>query len=411
MVNLKKFINDIGGGFAIPFAGASLVIMVAFGAALDINQAHKANSYLQDLTDGAALIAALDKDSDQAKKKEIAKTYIKAAFETNYKLKVLKVKLKQKKNGAVKVTTIAHLETMMMGIIGKDTIKVKVTSVVNQSASDNPVEIAFVLDTTASMNAFGAQWSKVVDALETLMIDMAANGGSGADEFRASLIPYADRVRIGNKKLKGIPILSECANSREENIGGNAHKLTNKTPKEVPFTGGYGGWGCPSEAVTFPTNDIKSMVQSLNNINPAGTGRFDVGLAWGYRLLSNKWRPIIGGGNWPKQKKVTKVAVFLTDGYSTIYEYEVGPVVDPQPWGWNKGTPEGFTNVLDVCTQMKNEDIVIHVIAVNMNVHFKPYLEKCATDLDHYHSVSDASDVVNAIGKIGKQTSVLRVSH
>ncbi len=407
-----RYLKDTSGGFAVWFAVVSMLLALAAGVAIDVNHAHRAEAYLQDLTDSAALAAARESGKSEKEKRKIARAFIKNAFDRNYDLNILRVKLKEKKDGTIKVVSTAKINTMMMSLIGRKTIKIKARSEVNQQASGGPVEITFVLDTTASMNAFGAQWSSVVNALEDLMLKLSDNGTGNKEDFRASLIPFSDRVRLGNNKLKGNPqeILPGCANTREENIGGNPNKLTNKTPKQLPITGGYMGWGCPNVAAVFPTHDIHDLIGPLKSISPQGTGRFDEGLVWGYRMLSNDWRTVIGGGDWPNKNKVTKVAVFLTDGYSTIYEYEVLPHAHPRPWGWNKGTPEGFANVLDVCNQMKSDNIVIYVIAVNINVHFKPYLQKCASGADKYFTVSNAGQVIDVIGSIGTTTSDLRLT-
>lgn len=207
-----------------------------------------------------------------------------------------------------------------------------------------------------------------------------------------------------------------CTEPRAQLVDGNPHTLTNQKPNQLLFTpsttGTYGYVNaCPNVPITYPTDNISKVKAELKKISPAGTGRFDIGLAWGHRMLSNKWRKEIGGGKWPNKKTVTKVAVFLTDGYSYAYEQEVGPPADPRPWGWNNGTPEGFANLANVCQQMKDDNIQLHVIGVNVQSHALTTLKACATDADHYHKVSSVNDVLDAIGEIGVTTTELRLSH
>lgn len=425
MLGLKKFLKDTQGGFAIWFAVSAMALTIAVGAAYDLNQAQSAQSYLQDLNDSAALAAAHDKNAKTSKKRKEARAFIKSGFETKYKLRVIKVKLKEN-DDVVRVTTTAELQTMMMGIVGKEGMEIKVVSEVNQTASGGPVEISFILDTTSSMNNFGGQWNQVVNALEDLMTELETNAGNSG-QFKASLVPFSDRVNLGDKKFDWIDMsyLADpaaaaayrgCTEPRGQLIGGNPHALTARKPKKLPFipstVGTYGYVStCPSVGIAYPTDNISKVKSELKNITPSGTGRFDIGLAWGYRMLSNKWRKPIGGGGWPKKKTVTKVAVLLTDGYSYAYEKEVGPPADPQPWGWNHGTPEGFDNLIEICDRMKADNIQIHVIGAKTQAQALPYLKACATSVDHYYSVSTSYDLIDAIGEIGIKTSALRLSH
>lgn len=426
---LKRFIKDTQGSFAISFAVGALSTIIVIGAAIDITHSQKAKRHLQDLNDNAALAAARERHMETAEKKEIAKTFVEQAFDLKYDLNILHVDLKDGTD-TITVTSTAKVNTMMMGILGKDTITLEAVSEVKQTATGGPVEISFIFDTTASMN-FGNKWRDVTLALEDMLKEI--DQGAKKDQFRASLVPFSDRVNLGKFKqqwvdksfLKGgkaSKAYKGCVEPREETIGANTHALTNKKESEVQFipstVGTYGpaGWYrggvpyCSSSAIVYPTHNINKLKTGLSKLNPGGTGRFDVGLAWGYRMLSTNWRADIGGGKWPAENKVTKVAVFLTDGYSIAYQREVGPPAKIQPWGWNKGTPEGFDNVLDVCNQMKAEDIQIHVIGVNPHHNAKLYFKACATSPEHYHDVRTAVDIVEAIGKIGVTTSALRLS-
>lgn len=86
---IRKFTKDIQGGFAIWFAVGAMTLAITGGAAIDISHAHRAERYLQDLTDNAALAAARDHTLETKEKRKIARGFIKEAFDLNYDLHII----------------------------------------------------------------------------------------------------------------------------------------------------------------------------------------------------------------------------------------------------------------------------------------------------------------------------------
>ncbi len=426
---IKKYFRDTKGGMALPFAIGTMASLTLVAAGLDYTQTQQARRYLQDLTDNAALAVANEFDITSGEKEIYAHDFVSEIFDVNYDLVVLDVALTEN-DETITVNTTAIIKPTIR--LMRDTVAIQVSSEVNRTSRGGPVEISFVFDTTASMR-FGSKWEDVTDALSDMVGQLEK--GAGKDDFRVSLVPFSDRVNLGSKKFSWtdgsflqtgheISWYRGCVEPREEHIGLNTHTLTNKTHSELKFVpsthGTYGPagwyrWGgipyCSNSAIVYPTRDVEKVEDALEHLRAGGTGRFDVGLAWGYRMLSNTWRADIGGGVWPDEDEVTKVAVFLTDGYSIAYEREVGPVAHYRPWGRNKGTPEGFNNVLSVCDQMKDEGIEIHVIGVSPHENAEQYFMQCASGPEYYHDVSTADDIIDAIGEIGVTIDAPRIAH
>jgi len=425
---VKKYIRDINGGIATPFVIGTMASLTVMAAGLDYTQSQQARRYLQDLTDNAALAVANEFEITTGEKEVYAHDFVSEIFGVNYDLVILDVTLVENEE-TITVNTTAVIKPTIR--LMRDTVAIQVSSEVNRTSRGGPVEISFVFDTTASMK-FGSKWEDVTDALSGMVEGLEK--GAGKDDFRVSLVPFSDRVNIGNKRfawtdesfLQSASELSwyrGCVEPREEMIGSNANTLTNKTHSELKFVpstsstygpAGWYRWGgipyCSNSAIVYPTSDVDDVEHALEHLTAGGTGRFDVGLAWGYRMLSNSWRADIGGGVWPDEDEVTKVAVFLTDGYSIAYEREVGPVVSQRPWGRNKGTPEGFENVLSVCDQMKDEGIEIHMIGVSPHANAEDYFRQCASGPEYYHDVSSAEDIIDAIGEIGVTIDAPRIA-
>ena len=192
------------------------------------------------------------------------------------------------------------------------------------------------------------------------------------------------------------------------------------------LTAGTTGWRknapqCNSQPILGPTNDPATIMPAIEAISLAGTGRFDVGMAWAWRMVSPKWRDVwelAEEGHWgyPSQYgERRKVVIFITDAYTEGYRWEVCDTPGQgncAVLGSNKGSVKGFENMVDVCTKMKDESIEIHTIYVNGNAHGVPYLQQCATSVgNHYHEVANVEDLTNALEKIKSQLSEVRLTH
>ena len=157
-------------------------------------------------------------------------------------------------------------------------------------------------------------------------------------------------------------------------------------------TRGGGYPHCPNVAIVPPTNDINELITAANNFSKSGTGRFDVGMAWAWRLLSTNWRGQWSSGGYAAANATERrqIAIMVTDGRTNAYRYEVD---ETESWGWNEGSVGGFTNMVAVCDSMKVAGMEIFMIRVDGNEHATDYMKDCATDDDYYLEVTDNADL------------------
>ncbi|NNE56593.1 MAG: hypothetical protein HKN36_00650, partial [Hellea sp.] len=166
-------------------------------------------------------------------------------------------------------------------------------------------------------------------------------------------------------------------------------------------TGGLVGFGgnypyCPSVPITGPTSDVSEVISAANSITKSGTGRFDVAMAWSWRVLAKKWRTEWPGmpNSFSLDKERRQIAILVTDGKTEAYSWEVDK---ESHWGWNNGSEGGFDNMVAVCDGMKAEDIELFMIRVNGNAAASSYMQDCATSEDHYMEISTNADLELAL--------------
>ena len=351
--------------------------------------------------------------SKRAKKeiKRIARSYFKSNRISAGNLKT-KLKIKIKSNG-VKVQVKGHYRTSLLGVIGMTKLPINVIAEAT-AASSEPVELVFVLDTTASM---AAVWHASVGTFRSTLQNI--QDSSGNKNLFVSFIELSDRINVGTRNgawLNSVPAgWNGCVQPREENIGGVPWVLTDKTPYELKFDPSvkqvhhwwtYGIY-CPGEVVG-PTHDINKIITTLNAVRPRGTGRFDEAMAWGWRMISPKWRGLWGEPKYPADYgKARKIIVFATDGHTVIYEFETDR---QRPWGINNGSVAGYENLVRVCNDIKrNDKTEIYFLHFTGAPNLTSYAKQCASGDDHYFRIYNATDVDLALGKIGNMATDVRL--
>jgi hypothetical protein len=183
--------------------------------------------------------------------------------------------------------------------------------------------------------------------------------------------------------------------------------------------------GCPEQAITTLTNKKSNVLAAINALQyPRGNTHIPVGAAWGWRLLSPKWRGLWGGdmdsNSLPldyDEPLSQKAMILMTDGTNTMS----GSIYTA--YGWladghlGSTTSTGAVTGLDnktstICTAMKAKGILIYTIVFgnDSSTSSKNLMKNCASQTDYYF-FSPSQDTLSAAFKtIGDSLSKLRVS-
>ena len=413
---------DRGGNISVLFA-LSLVPIAGFSfAAVDFKMMSNVRHSYQMVADTAALAAASSPTDPY--------TTSDGYFDANTVLlpgtTIVSHGLQVDGSTFVYSATVTY-ETIFGSFIGVDsiTIDISATAVRNQSTAN---EIAIVLDATNSMG-FGDRWDDAVEAMETALKEIEASTVEG--NFYASYVPYQDRVNIGTSRAGWLNDEAPggwngCVEPREGVIGSYAFALDDTPPigderfiASHNLDGGLWERGgnyphCPDELVE-PTPSITAVAQAFEGVKRNGTGRFDIGMAWGWRLLSHEWGSYWGQSGYPStDADARQMLIFIADGNSNAYHWEVrsditGPD-DPElgelsedSYGNNKGTVTGFEHMEDLCERIKEDDIELLVMQIGGQDHARPHFQACASSEAHYFEFDDLDDWVAAF-KFAEET-------
>ena len=183
--------------------------------------------------------------------------------------------------------------------------------------------------------------------------------------------------------------------------------------------------GCPQQAITTLTNDKSDLGAAIDELlNPRGNTHTNVGAVWGWRLLSPDWRGDWGGAmddnNLPleyDEPLSQKVMILMTDGDNTM------PTSFATAYGFinedhlvTNDDPDDAADVLDdklleVCTAMKEQGIIIYTIGLGDELDATlPLLKSCASVGDYFFDARTTEELFAAFNTIGDALSKLRVS-
>jgi len=159
-----------------------------------------------------------------------------------------------------------------------------------------------------------------------------------------------------------------------------------------------------------PAVRADAVVQTaLDGRQSTGTGRFDEGLAWGWRLFSPSWTGEWGLAHYPSAYGEHETIVMLfTDGQSTAYDSEVltGPErgrTSPDgraKFGHNRGWPMGFAHLVDLCGRMKAAGVRIIMMQLEGNDDFTSNAKACASSPEDHFSVDGLTTLETALSSL-----------
>lgn len=450
---IMRFLRNTKGNILILTTSAIVPLIMLVGVGIDYSRVQRAQSTLQNAIDRTAVAIAKIPDYttfSAVQAKDVAIPYLREHFQNNRDANLLEDTVNVTINpaaGSVQINAQVQVNTSFLQIIGKGSIGAQKSATVSRGSGS--IELALVFDTTNSM-VQGTNWETATNALRDTLEQLKKI--SANSNFHISFVPFADRVNVGwdklswfsvpppdesivekfyndNSDLINNPLIvpkSGCVNPREQNHESFFYAVDDDAPTGANLFEPYVGSiitdingrdyvaVCANELVG-PTEDIDTIITAVTNSFSAGTGRFDTALAWGWRVLSPKWRgywedPTIPGD----YNTSTKIVLFMTDGKTIIYDTEVGGKTGfTTSLGFNYGTLEGFQHFNHLCDRMKAEGIMIFTVFVNQgigggNPAAIPYLQNCASENRFFYTINDTLKLVDIFKSLFSEFSDLR---
>ncbi len=238
-----------------------------------------------------------------------------------------------------------------------------------------------------------------------------------------------ERYRFTNKQnTQSVLFASNCVSER---IGSEAY--TDAPPSSAPVGYNYPSTraACPDSVTTPLSSSRPDLIAAIDSLQVEGTTAGQIGVAWGWYLVSPRFASFWGGTGAPAPHdtdKTLKVVVLMTDGeFNTPYcdgvvasDAEIGSYVGNTNLircPASNGDP--FTQAVRLCNAMKAQDIVVYTVGFNLNSSRGgsgvdtaiEVMETCATDkATHFHDTRSGADLKEAFKAIGRDITRLRIS-
>ena len=179
--------------------------------------------------------------------------------------------------------------------------------------------------------------------------------------------------------------------------------------------------GCSLQALARLSTNWTSLKSTVDGMNAVGDTNIPMGMMWGWHVLSPN-APFADGVPYGTAK-TTKVMVLMTDGQNQNTSNNDGNASfysgDGYIWqnrlGISSGSNAQRTTALDgretaVCTNMKNQGIVVYTVRVDVNDNNYTVLQGCASSPDKFYDVQDATQLSAVFNAIAGAIENLRIS-
>ncbi|MBY0427800.1 MAG: pilus assembly protein [Alphaproteobacteria bacterium] len=453
MLHILKMLWRDQRGIAGPIVAlAFTAIISSVGASIDYARAQMAQAKLSDTLDASALAAGSIVNAQPTQTVAVAQNYFNVNFPQGYMDATL-APLQFTNNVAGQppiITASATIPTMFMGVVGINTMTVAAHTEIATSSSG--LELALVMDNTGSMA--GQKLTELKSSATELVNILFGNANAVKDDLWIGLVPFSQAVNIGKTHTTwlntnafnwGPSSWGGCVDAQASGFDQDdvppttaGHKLdayfwpsdtynrwiTSTKPLKyasMTLTRGPNAY-CP-QVVTPMTNQKTDILAGINSMIAAGNTHVNLGLDWGWRMLSPKWRGLWGGtmnaNNLPLDygtANMQKVVIMLTDGQNTMSNGDRTAYWYLSDKKLGTTSASGAVAELDkrtlaVCNAMKAKGIVIYTILYDLiDKNIENLYTQCASKPEYFFSSPDYATLHKAFQAIGDSLSNLRIS-
>ena len=427
---LRRFAQARDGAIAIIFALALLPLLLAAGAAIDLGRAYMVKSRLGYAIDAAALAVGAATTTDEDELEAIMLAF----FDANYPAQELGVPATPVmviNESEVSIYATAEVDTTLMSIAHVETLTVSAETLVIRETKG--LEVALVLDNTGSMGT--TKMNNLKDAAQ-IFLDILYGNEDENELLKVAVVPFAGTVNVGTNFGFLRSDFDEddwhpddwdgCVMARGGVRDRNDAEPVNNTTRWAGYLwprSNNNNWppvrsfkgpnlDCPVTLLPLTTN--KGTVEDkIEEMNSDGITHINVGLVWGWRVLS-PGEPFTQGVAYDDEE-FNKAIVLMTDGENFFSSSSFGA------YGFLSqgllGTTSSNTaesrldsRTTEVCDAIKAEGILIYTITFQVASNSaRNLMRNCATDTSKYFDSPNAATLTQTFRAIGKELSNLRI--
>ncbi|MDE2446156.1 MAG: VWA domain-containing protein [Alphaproteobacteria bacterium] len=454
-MTIASFLKNVQGSMPVVMALTAIPLLVAAGSAIDMVHANSAQTALQAEVDAAALAGGTSKLSGNDLKNVVRK-YVKA----NAALASAEFDNSDISYGTVSGSTNfyvkveAKMPTSFLGIVGIPTLDISAYSEVDKGGQ--AMELALVLDNTASMNSEGR-----LAALKTsakLLVNTVLDNTPPGAYVKIGIAPFSNYVNVGinNRHSSWVDVIDDYTETTAQSYNSypnatytNCHLVdhpylndgvpavwqenvcdvnpgtpvlvtyypthtwngcvgSRNSPLDVTVASpgikypGIMDVSCPS-AVTDLTSDKTTLISQIDGMVANNETYIPAGLVWGWNLLDSN-APFTTAKNKAQMLalKGTKSLVLMTDGDNTL-----SPTY-PTHNGNDAAMADNLTDQL--CNNIKAEGISVYTVGFKVT---KPssvtLLQNCASNPSQAYVAADDAALAAAFSEIAGSLAQVRV--
>lgn len=213
-------------------------------------------------------------------------------------------------------------------------------------------------------------------------------------------------------------------NCASERIGAQAY--TDAAPGTAPVGRLYdvgSGNACTSAEIVPLSTDKTLLKNKIGALVHAGSTAGQIGLAWGWYMVSPEWSTLWTGASTPaaySKPQTLKVVVLMTDGaFNSPYCKGViakdagsgsGDAADHIGCNATNGDP--FAQANQLCTNMRAKGVIVYTVGFNVGSDAKvnQLMDSCATSPQYVYKPANGTQLKVAFRAIAQDINSLRIS-
>jgi Flp pilus assembly protein TadG len=491
----RRFFEEEHGNALLIFGLGIMAFMGATGSAIDMGRAQMLQSQMSSSLDAAGLAAGATASTADIQ------TEATKFFNVNFKANQFNatvdsiVATPNADRTLITLSAQATMPTVFMRYFGKNSVTVRADSEITRASKG--MEVVMVLDITGSMA--GSKMTSLRNAANDL-VDALFGNNAQLSNFWIGMVPYVASVNIGSARTSWLsnydlsrypsnypagatrwkgcveerattnnldyndtppnatdpttlwPMYFWADNDVDNNwIQGSTISLNqNYDYSNAGARGPNVACGQPIQVFTSYKATIQTAINGLQHWRRGGTTS-TIGLAWGWRLISPRWRGLWGHEQVSGQDRLPldyntplmeKVIVLMTDGVNEFFDGQddiLGTNTDPSYSDYtaygrlddlrapvsSTSQSTGITNLNNrmtaLCNAVKANNIIIYTITFqlgNSTAHnnARTLFRSCATRPEYYFdaesqvSGSSSPDLRTVFRTIGDSLANLRIS-
>ena len=434
--SIRSFTKDNSGNFAVMFACMSSVIVVCVAMAVDYTRMVSTRSQLGSALDSALLSAAQDlakgkitKAEAEARAKQFFAANLSAArfpedsaYIANFEIDPVDSSL----------SADAKTNIKLFAPIGGFGSSTTITANSGADFAERKIEVSMVLDVTGSM----ADYNKMNDLKVAAKIGVAEFLANNAGNTRVAIVPYSFGVNAGALSkfvvdTKGKPAKDACATERR-----GAQMFSDASPVDYKVTRAdtinYAAPGyttvaynlyCPANAVQPLTKNAATLNSVINGLSPVGGTAGQIGLQWGWYMLSPAWKGVLPAASEPaaaNAANVEKYLILMTDG---LFNSEASGLKNSDVPTYSGISQVSGRLAMTYCNAMKAQKVKIFTIGFRLKDigdkaqqdEATKMLRDCATSptgtQQTFYDAENGAELTSAFQEIAKRVEVVRLTN